>query len=213
MKKTLLTFAFAFLTGAIAMAQNVASDIEGSYKGNIYVNLSSPVDDETEAIPEQSVNIVADGENSVTLSLYDFSFSEMLLGDIVLEKVPVSTAADNTVVFGENAPKSFVFHATVDGEYLGDILATAKVNEETSFVNGLNLTADIDVVWDNNGELVPIYVRFDGTRPVPEGIAAAAASAKTTAVYTLAGVRVAESSTKGLPAGIYIVNGKKIFVK
>lgn len=214
MKKTLLTLFIALLTGATAMAQGVATSVEGSYTGDLYVSLYAPATDDMEPIPDQSVNIVADSENTVTLSLRDFSFAGMLLGDIVLEEIPVSMNADNSVVFGDKAPKDFTFHATMEGNYVGDIIATAKVNSENSSINGLKLAADIDVVWDNGGDYVPIYVRFNGERPAPTGIeAATSTSAKTTGVYTLTGVRVAANNTKGLPKGIYLVGGKKVFVK
>jgi uncharacterized protein YjdB len=45
------------------------------------------------------------------------------------------------------------------------------------------------------------------------GIEAAQTAAAPSAIYTLSGTRVKSTTTEGLPAGIYIVDGKKVFVK
>ena len=55
---------------------------------------------------------------------------------------PVSEGAEQSVVFGENAPTNLELAG-------GEILATAQINTATSAVAAKTLTADIDVVWTN----------------------------------------------------------------
>lgn len=208
MKKNLLLLLAVIATTMTATAQSTAKAIEGTYTGDLYISLFEPIGDETEKDETpRSVNIVADGENTVTFSLYDFAFMGMPLGDIVLEKIPVSETPEKSVVFGDKEPVFLSFQPA-------GIEATAKINSGTSMVSGNNLSADIDVVWTNGGD-APIYVRFVGTRPSdPTGIGSIATTTDArTGIYTLSGIRVSAGSTKGLPKGIYVVNGKKTFVK
>lgn len=208
MKKTLLVL-FTFLaSAACALAQDTPHVIEGNYVGDLYVSLFNPINDETEKSDDAcSVNIVADGENTVTFALYNFAFAGMPVGDIVLKSVPVSEGAEQSVVFGENAPTNLELAG-------GEILATAQINTATSAVAAKTLTADIDVVWTNApGEPAPIYVRFvGGYKGTPTGIDAVETAKRASGVYSLAGVRLG-NSTQGLPKGIYIVDGQKKFVK
>lgn len=154
MKRTLLTLVAVFTFISSMMAQNVAKEIEASYLGDLYISLAELTDTD-EPIPNQSIQIVADGENTVTLSIYNFAFFGNVLGDIVLEKVPVSKNAEGSVVFGENSPVELNFVEA-------GITATAKINEASSYVNDEAIVANIDVVWTNADVPTPIYVRFVG---------------------------------------------------
>lgn len=206
MKKLLLTAALlvAAFTGR---AQSVVEAISGNYKGDLYISFA-PIDDTTEPLHDQHVTLAAgEAEGTVSLSLYNFQFNGAPMGDIVVPAVPVSENADGSIAFGENEPVSLVLG--------GFIEATAGINPEMSHISGGILTADIDVMWINSGgdAPVPIYVRFvsDGTSGI-DGVTVQPAKAAR-GIYTISGRRVNATSTTALPAGLYIVDGKKTLVK
>lgn len=75
-----------------------------------------------------------------------------------------------------------------------------------------------DIIIDTNGEaanynIIPVNGKL--TVKVPDGIEEIGADGKAFDAYTTAGVLVRKSATtlKGLPRGIYIVNGNKVAVK
>ena len=207
MKKFLLTAAVLLCTAFGARAQSVAADIAGNYTGDLYISFA-PINDATEPIADQHVTLAAgEAEGTVSLSLFDFQFNGKPMGDIVVPAVPVSENADGSIAFGENEPVSLVLG--------GFIEATAGINPETSHISGGILTADIDVMWINSGgdAPVPIYVRFvsDGTSGI-DGVTVQPAKAAR-GIYTISGRRVNATDTTALPAGLYIVDGKKTLVK
>ncbi|MBR6339188.1 MAG: hypothetical protein IKR63_03550 [Alloprevotella sp.] len=184
MKRILLPLFAAFALVATLSAQTLSERAAGEYAGTLYVNLASPVTEESEPLYELDednntvtdaqgnpvlatfkVKIETQGDNTVKFGLYDFGFMGLKLGDIVLNEVPVEAKGDK-VVFGKNDPVSFNF---LDGM----ILATAKINEEASYVEGETAYIDVDVVWtnsdaslpaDDTSDDVPIYVRFIGKK-------------------------------------------------
>lgn len=229
MKKTLLLTMMMFAAVSL-FAQTPAQKAAGNFSGVLYVNLFDAINDETEPLPEMDGegNIIYDGdnkqinktfevvietqaENTVKFGLYNFGFLGMDLGDIVLNEVPVIEQTDGSVKFGENPP---IFFSFLEGQ----ILATAKINEENSYVEGDYAYIDVDVVWtnsdsdtapDDDSDDVPIYVRFIGNDAVKTGIAGVAkANDVKNATYDLQGRRV-----EGLREGFSIVNGKKIINK
>lgn len=206
MKKLLLTAALlvAAFTGR---AQSVVEAISGNYTGDLYISFA-PIDDTTEPLYDQHVTLAAgEAEGTVSLSLYNFQFNGKPMGDIVVPAVPVSENADGSIAFGENEPVSLVLGGIIE--------ATAGINPETSHISGGILKADIDVMWINSGgdAPVPIYVRFvsDGTSGI-DGVTVQPAKAAR-GIYTISGRRVNATDTTALPAGLYIVDGKKTLVK
>lgn len=228
MRKTLLLFTMLFSAVSL-FAQAVAQKAAGNYSGILYVNLFEPINDETLPLPETDdegnpiydgndnqvnktfeVVIESQAENTVKFGLYNFGFAGMNLGDIVLENVPVEEQADGSVKFGENSPVSFRF-----GDSDGEILATAKINEENSYIKGDYAYIDVDVVWTNSSpdvedptddsDDVPIYVRFQGTDAVKTGIASVGTATVKNKAFDLQGRRIEKMQN-----GISIVNGKKI---
>ena len=226
MRKTLLLFTMLFSAVSL-FAQTVAQKAAGNYSGILYVNLFEPINDETQPLPETDdegdpiydvngnqvnkifeVVIESQAENTVKFGLYNFGFLGLSLGDIVLENVPVEEQADGSVKFGENSPVSFSF-----GD--GEILATAKINEENSYIKGDYAYIDVDVVWTNSdtdvedptdvSDDVPIYVRFQGTDAVKTGIASVGTATVKNKAFDLQGRRIEKMQN-----GISIVNGKKI---
>ena len=202
MKKLLLTIMTVLTMGVTATAQNIA-DLVGTYKGDLYIQLIDPINEETEALPNQSIKIEAGEGKSINFALYNFAFGEMQLGDIVLNNVGV-VANQNVVKFEDETPANLSFLG-------GAIKATAKINPTTSQIEGNKITANLDVMWLQTETIqVPIYVRFIGTKEVPAGIEGTEMNHNAPqTIYTLNGVRVNQTLNQ-LPKGIYIVNGKKI---
>ena len=200
MKKILLTLVVTLFSMNSLFAQDIAKKADGIYNGKLWINLMSPIDDESEPVEGQEIKIFPNGENTVTFALYNFMFGDAVLGDIVLPNIPV-TEKYGKILFGENAPVAFNFAEA-------GIEATAQLNSTTSFIEGDRIYADIDVIW-TNGDNIPIYVRFDGKKTAATGIANIAANKHTGIenIYNLNGVRI--SAAKGL----CIKNGKKVFVK
>jgi hypothetical protein len=179
--------------------------IVGTYSGDLFIQLGDPISDNTEALPNQKVELSAGAKKGcINLALYNFSLGELPLGDIKLENIRVIAGDANTYFFDKNPTVNLTL-----GEGATTIEATASLNAETSYIKDGVLTADIDVMWLNTGaDPMPIFVRFvsDGVTGI-ENLVAAPAKKGT---YTLSGVRV---NSTNLPAGIYIVNGKKVLVK
>lgn len=224
MKKSLLLI-FSLLLAANICAQTPAQKAAGSYSGILYVNLVDPITDETEPLPEMDDegNVILDDEgnpvnmtfnviiesqsdNAVKFGLYNFGFMGMELGDIVLNEVPVIGQTDGSVKFGEN---QLVFFSFLDGA----IEATAKINEENSYIKGENAFIDVDVVWTNSDDSlepddvsddVPIYVRFVGNDAVKTAISSASVTSSADKAFDLQGRRIGNAKS-----GIIIQNGQK----
>ncbi len=215
MKKTLLTL-FVSAFALVAGAQNVATQVAGEYVGDLWVALGTPVDttDADTKMPGQSITMEAGAaEGTIDFALYNFQFAGMSVGDIALDAVPVSADDAGAVKFGDNP--------VVPLSLLGGVIqATAQINIAESLVRGDSIYAKIDVVWTNGPVPTPINVFFKGKKTVQAGIGdalttpAASANVKAEGVYTTTGVKLRPTGdTTGLPAGIYIVNGKTRIIK
>ena len=215
MKKTLLTL-FVSAFALVAGAQNVATQVAGEYVGDLWVALGTPVDttDADTKMPGQSITMEAGAaEGTIDFALYNFQFAGMSVGDIALDAVPVSADDAGAVKFGDNP--------VVPLSLLGGVIqATAQINIAESLVCGDSIYAKIDVVWTNGPVPTPINVFFKGKKTVQAGIGdalttpAASANVKAEGVYTTTGVKLRPTGdTTGLPAGIYIVNGKTRIIK
>ena len=208
MKKALLTF-FLGACALVAGAQSVASNVAGEYTGDIWIGLGAPVDttDNDTRLRDQHVTItVGEAEDTINFSLPNFQFGGSPVGDIELNAVPVFLAETGYVNFGDNPAVPLSLAG-------GIIQATAQINTAESFINGNMINAKIDVVW-TNGDNLPINVLFKGVKSVPDDIENITANDAVTGTYTLSGVCLnTAGSTDDLPAGIYIINGKKTIIK
>lgn len=208
MKKALLTF-FLGACALVAGAQSVASNVAGEYTGDIWIGLGAPVDttNQDTRLRDQHVTITAgEAEGTINFSLPNFQFGGSPVGDIELNAVPVFLAETGYVNFGDNPAVPLSLAG-------GIIQATAQINTAESFINGNMINAKIDVVW-TNGDNLPINVLFKGVKSVPDGIENITANDAVTGTYTLSGVCLnTAGSTDDLPAGIYIINGKKTIIK
>ncbi len=189
------------------MKADIAPTVEKNYKGSIFISLMEPINDNTEALTDREVSIVADAANSITLSIYNLDLGDadepMPMGDIVLPRQPIMQAEDGSIRFGKTDP----VHLTI----LGAIEAEATVNTETSYFKDGMAYFDINVTWDNAGESVPIYVRFKDNSIINSisGVTTAPVAAK--GIYTLNGIRL--NTLDGATKGVYIKDGKKVLVK
>ena len=75
-------------------------------------------------------------------------------------------------------------------------------------------------IWDSNYYRKHVYAGFvrglNGGEPVPTGIDGLEADKTidiSKGIYNLQGIRLAATSLDELPAGLYIVNGKKVIIK
>lgn len=201
-----------------AFAQNAAKNVSGTYTGDLYISLGAPIDltDTTLVpIPDQSILITpsqTDSVSSIDFSLANFALGEeLVLGDINLPGIGV-VAGDSVYSFAPNAPQSLTFLPDTDNP----INALVSINDSTSSIKNSDAVININVIWVmSEDEQMPIYVTFVGKKTVDAGISQiiTASTKKATGIYTLTGVRVNSTDVKSLSKGVYIVDGKKVFVK
>lgn len=159
MKKILLSILSLCTLCATASAQ-VAQNVASQYHGELYISLEEPINEETEAMYCQTIDLTAKGDNAIDFALHNFNFSEMQLGDITIPEIGVA-AQGTKICFGEKEPVSLVLAG-------GLIEATAQINAATSYVSADSIVVNLDIMWTNTGEdAVPIYVRFTGTKCRP----------------------------------------------
>ncbi len=159
MKKILLSILSLCALCTTATAQ-VAQQVASQYHGELIISLEEPINEESEPIYCQTIDLTAAGDNAINFALHNFSFSGLDLGDISISEIGVTTDG-NKALFAEKAPVSLV---------LGDglIEATAQVNPTTSYVVEDSIVVNLDIMWTNTGgPAVPIYVRFIGSRLTP----------------------------------------------
>ena len=177
----------------------------GDYKGDLYVSFE-PINEETEVTAEQTVELTAAGAYSINFALRNFSFGDLQLGDIVIPNMPVSMNGTK-VAFGDMEPLRMLL-----GEGETAIDCTVKINPATSYVENNALIVNLDIVWFSSEEdQTPIYVRFNSREKVV-GLQHVSIAKKTGRIYSIDG-RYAGNSLEGLSRGIYVQDGKKIYVK
>ena len=192
---------------ATASAQ-LAAKIAGQYGGDLYISLGEAINDETEPMPSQTLDITASADivkGGVDLAIHNFSFGDAPLGDILLPSISVTTDSNGCVVFGKNEPVELSF---LDGA----IMATASLDETKSYIRGNDIVAYINVMWTNNDPQLPIYVLFKGSKKdnIVDAITLPTTTQKTADVVydLLSGRRIKASEMQR--HGIYLVNGKKV---
>ena len=177
----------------------------GPFGGDLYISLGEEINDETEPMPDQTLDITAAADSvkgGVDLAIHNFSFGEVVDGDILLPSISVTTDSLNRVVFGKNEPVELSF---LDGA----IMATAYLDETKSYISGNDIVAYINVMWTNNELQIPIYVLFKGKRIVDAITLPTTTQKEADVVYDLlSGRRVKASEMQR--HGIYLVNGKKV---
>ena len=176
-----------------------AHEIAGTYNEDLYVGLGQPVTVETPKFGEVDVEIIATSFDTVTFAIRDFSLDGVnSLGDIVLEDIPVIKQDDGSYRFGYNEPQPIS---------LMGITVMVSLDSENSYINDENQCFYVTVSIQGT----PIYVYLDNgllyttgirptliERPVRKG------------VYDLQGRRITSTT---LMRGVYIIDGKKVYVK
>ena len=177
----------------------------GQFGGDLYISLGEEINDETEPMPDQTLEVTAAADSvkgGVDLAIHNFSFGEAPLGDILLPSISVTTDSLNRVVFGKNEPVELSF---LDGA----IMATAYLDETKSYISGDDIVAYINVMWTNNEPQLPIYVLFKGKRTVDAITLPTTTQKAADVVYDLlSGRRIKASEMQR--HGIYLVSGKKV---
>lgn len=214
MKKLLLSVCACLCMATAAFAQNAAKNVSGTYTGDLYISLGAPVDTaEAEPIPDQSILITpsqTDSISTIDFSLPNFALGDLALGEINLPGIGV-VEGDGQYNFAPNDLQSLTF---LPGTPM-QIDALVCINDTTSSIKNSEAVININVIWvESEDSQIPIYVTFVGKKTVDAGISQVATTeTKATGIYTLTGVRVNTTDVKSLPKGIYIVDGKKMFVK
>ena len=175
----------------------------GDYNGDLYVSFD-PINEETEVTGQYKVELTAAGANSINFALRNFSFGDLQLGDIVIPNMPVSMNGTK-VTFGDMEPLRMLL-----GEGETAIDCTVKIDPATSYVENHVLFVNLDIVWFMGEDQTPIYVRFNSSKWV--GLQHVSIAKKTGRIYSIDG-RYAGNSLEGLSRGIYVEDGKKIYVK
>ena len=108
---------------ATTSSAQLAEKIAGQYAGDLYISLGEEINDETEPMPGQSLDVTAAVDatkGGVDLAIHNFSFGDIPLGDILLPSISVTTDSLNRVVFGKNEPieLSFLDGAIMATDYL-----------------------------------------------------------------------------------------------
>ncbi len=166
--------------GSLTVDMGTGDILNGAGTGKVYI---IPVSDGVVnfVLPDLTINLMGDGDPE----------NDMNLGDIRVDNVKTTTAADGTVTY----------NATVEDMSLADnqihakvILANGDGKSCTTTANG-EAHFDIDVIWymdyPTNTEEMPLYVTFNGHLQA-SSIADLAADESAEAIYfDLQGNRVA----------------------
>lgn len=195
MKKILLTF-FMAVTTVVAMAQTK------TYTDNLVVTIDgeSTEPQETTIIVEQNAN------GTYKLSLNDFILGGMFfVGNIVVDNI-ATTESNNIKSFQTNQNILITAGEDTSEEWLGPQLGEIPV-ALTGKMDDANLYCTIDIdMSESLGQVVNVVFGEDGK---VTSINSVSVENGANVIYDITGRRVNEITT----AGIYIVNGKKVFVK
>ena len=141
-------------------ARTVAEKAAATYEGQIYIAVNEAITESTE--PSAS-NVVLEAvtDNTVNVTLPNFKYGSLNLGDIVLNDIPVIENSDGKIVFGENAPQTVKLVG-------GTISANVSISSTTSFISEGNIHLDVNVSTRIVFSTMNINVRFLGTNPLYE---------------------------------------------
>ena len=197
MKKILLTMFMAVAT-IVAMAQTT------NYTDNLVVSVNGE-----STTQETTITVEQNNDGTYTLSLNKFILVDgkdiMPVGNIVLENIEATE---------ENGIKSFAVERNIiitagdekEGDWIGPMLGEVPVSLSGKMdAKKLYCTIDIDM----SAMLRQVINVVFGDEKAVTSIENIAVENNATVIYDITGRRVNEITN----AGIYIVNGKKVFVK
>lgn len=194
MKKILLT-AFMAVTTVVAMAETK------NYTDNLVVTIN----DEAAEPQETTIIVEKNSDGTYNLSLNKFTLGGTIkVGNIVLNNIAATEENGIANITADQTIQIAAGDENVDdwmGPMLGDVPVklTGKLNNEK-----LYCTIDIDMI-STLGQMV--YVVFGSD--ITTGIENVITENYSQAIYDITGREVNKIET----AGIYIINGKKVFVK
>ncbi len=138
------------------------------YTGKIVIRMGGEDADPTDPI-NATISITPTGEDLCRFELPDFSLGEgMRIGDIVVNNVKVTAAADGTKSYSGSVEKMKLSDQEGDAFYeMGGIIADVNISGTISASGVVNMK--IDVIWytdptNPDGEKMPIYVTFTDDR-------------------------------------------------
>ena len=195
MKKVLLSF-FMAITTVVAMAQTT------NYTDNLVVT----IDGESTEPQETTIVVEQNADGTYKLSLNNFILGEMIqVGNIVLDGITV-TENNGIKSFETNQNINITAGEGNEEDWLGPQLGAIPVNL-VGKMDAANLYCAIDIdMSEMLGQIVNVVFGDEAKVTSIENIAAENGAK---VIYDITGREVKEITN----AGIYIVNGKKVFVK
>ena len=160
MKRFYTITLFSLLCLLQLSARSVAEKAAATYEGQIYIAVNEAITDETEP-SASNVILQAITDNTVKVTLPNFKYGSLNLGDIELTDIPVSEDATGKILFGENAPQSVRLVG-------GTINANVSISSATSYIEKGNIHLDVNVSTRIVFSTMNINVRFLGTNPLYE---------------------------------------------
>lgn len=205
MKKTLLTLISALFVSAAATAQVDVSRVTGTYTGELYVSLGSETyNDKTLNNSSAEITLSASSEDGkVDFSLPNFSYAGKNLGTITIPNIGLGQESSTHYTFEENSANLSLKWGVIP------ISATVNVNTTKSYIEADSIMAYVPV---DAGFMGWIFVLFKGKNPTSGVHAVTTTTSAPAAIYDLQGRRV-NATRSNLPAGLYIINGKKTLVR
>ena len=195
MKKVLLSF-FMAITTVVAMAQTT------NYTDNLVVT----IDGESAEPQETTIVVEQNADGTYKLSLNNFILGGMMqVGNIVLDGITV-TENNGIKSFETNQNINITAGEGNEEDWLGPQLGAISVNL-VGKMDAANLYCAIDIdMSEMLGQIVNVVFGDEAKVTSIENIAAENGAK---VIYDITGREVKEITN----AGIYIVNGKKVFVK
>lgn len=158
----LITFVLSLGLGFTACGEDeedntvdYAEQIEGTYNGTLIVDLGAAGGEQT--LPEEDIIIKRIADNSVELSLENFSFGLMTIGDITIK----TTVTENKGVINL-ADATLPDYSLAEGTLKATIkLSSASIDEN----NELTLKIKVTKIVGNGGVTIPdVAVDFTGDK-------------------------------------------------
>ena len=195
MKKVLLSF-FMAITTVVAMAQTT------NYTDNLVVT----IDGESTEPQETTIVVEQNADGTYKLSLNNFILGGMIqVGNIVVNNIAVTE--NNNIKSFEVSQNIYITAGDGNAEdWIGPGLDAVPVNL-TGKMDAANLYCAIDIdMSEMLGQTINVVFGEEAKVTSIENIAAENAAK---VIYDITGREVKEITN----AGIYIINGKKVFVK
>ena len=196
MKKVLLSF-FMAITTVVAMAQTT------NYTDNLVVTINGIVTE-----PQETTIVVKqNADGTYTLSLNEFTLVQeediMPIGNIVVNNI---TVTERNGIKSFETDQNILIEAANEDYWMGPELGAIPVSL-TGKMDAANLYCSIDIdMSETIGQTINVVFGEEAKVTSIENIVAENGAK---VIYDITGREVKEITN----AGIYIVNGKKVFVK